>query len=274
MPPAMLAATSSTCRSPSEHGSTPCTASAAAAKSTAATTRPRNGSHRISTATCRKSSRCSQPGARSAAQRPPPWAAGLRPRADRGGEVIEARSKAGSPSTKSTIGRDRHAAGTGRGSGGGGRGQACLRPREGVPTSGFSTESESGNSRCPEPCKGVSLSSGGVARHDCPVGSRSSMSTGNDVSIGAMTGSGPKRRRQRVGIRSGRGGPQAKRVSHGDQASRRDQVTSCQGSRPASATGNSSAMRSIRPACVRCRDHAEALREEVVAEFAPLGQRL
>ena len=42
---------------PSEHGSIPCTASAAAAKSTAATSRPRNGSHPTSTATCRKSSR-------------------------------------------------------------------------------------------------------------------------------------------------------------------------------------------------------------------------
>ena len=61
MPSAMLAATSSTCRSPSEHGSIPCTASAAAAKSTAATSRPRNGSHPTSTATCRKSSRSSQP---------------------------------------------------------------------------------------------------------------------------------------------------------------------------------------------------------------------
>src|SRR5580704_4619049 len=60
MPSAMLAATSSTCRSPSEHGRTPCTASAAAAKSIAATWRSRNGSHRTSTATCRKSSRSSQ----------------------------------------------------------------------------------------------------------------------------------------------------------------------------------------------------------------------
>jgi catechol 2,3-dioxygenase-like lactoylglutathione lyase family enzyme len=59
MPPAMLAATSATCRSPSEHGSTPCTASAAAAKSMTATWRPRNGSHSTSTATCRKSSRSS-----------------------------------------------------------------------------------------------------------------------------------------------------------------------------------------------------------------------
>ena len=45
---------------PSEHGSTPCTAAAAAAKSIAATSRSRNGSHRTSTATCRKSSRSSQ----------------------------------------------------------------------------------------------------------------------------------------------------------------------------------------------------------------------
>ena len=59
MPSARLAATSSTCRSPSEHGSIPCTASAAAAKSTAATARSRNGSHPTSTATCRKSSRSS-----------------------------------------------------------------------------------------------------------------------------------------------------------------------------------------------------------------------
>ena len=61
MPSAMLAATNSTCRSPSEHASVPCTAAAAAAKSTAATRRSRNGSHRTSTATCRKSSRSSQP---------------------------------------------------------------------------------------------------------------------------------------------------------------------------------------------------------------------
>ena len=61
MPSAMLAATSTTCRSPSEHGSIPCTALAAAAKSTAATGRSRNGSHPTSTATCRKSSRSSQP---------------------------------------------------------------------------------------------------------------------------------------------------------------------------------------------------------------------
>jgi hypothetical protein len=45
---------------PSEHGSIPCTASAAAAKSMIASSRPRNGSHPASTATCRKSSRSSQ----------------------------------------------------------------------------------------------------------------------------------------------------------------------------------------------------------------------
>src|SRR5207237_1131241 len=60
MPSAMLAATSRTCRSPSEHGSTPCTASAAAAKSTAATWRSRNTSQPASTATSRKSWRSSQ----------------------------------------------------------------------------------------------------------------------------------------------------------------------------------------------------------------------
>ena len=98
MPSAMLAATSSTCRSPSEHGSTPCTASAAAAKSTAATSRSRNGSHRTSTADLQeilpqqpRPVRDQQLSGRLRGQ------PALRPRPDRLGEVIEARSKAGSP---------------------------------------------------------------------------------------------------------------------------------------------------------------------------------
>ena len=96
MPPAMLAATSSTCRSPSEHGSTPCTASAAAAKSTAATSGP-GTSHRLDRDLQEilpqqpRAVRDQQLSGRLGGQPP------LRPCPDRPGKVIEARSKAGSP---------------------------------------------------------------------------------------------------------------------------------------------------------------------------------